>query len=428
MDIPQGRYRLMRLLDINDHFRHSPDAIILNKIDFIQPGYAKILSEKLYSRGSEMSFVASCDCGHYEGNFYINSRCPICNTIVRSPLSAGQGQLPHTAWLSIPNGIPGVLHPVFYTVLSKWLKCGKDRSYIDVILNPEEPLPQELVGVVTGRGFAYFYNNFDYLMEFFMGSIRKPTIEQARAKAKQIRRFIDKYRKIAFVNYLPALSSVLHPITSADSSANSRKYADKGSEFILAAAQDLSFMEFFPQKMRKASDVDVRVYSAYHSYMKYLSSIVTDRLSRKQSLLRRHMFGARYHWSFRSVIVPITGPHRYDELHLPWSVVVKLLKVHIMGRLENVHGMDVGAAASLHMRAEACYDPLVHQLINEFIAESPWPGLPVWFNRNPSIQRGAIQVLFVTKVKTNVEDKTIGISPLVLKPPNADFDKIPNAA
>ena len=42
--------------------------------------------------------------------------------------------------------------------------------------------------------------------------------------------------------------------------------------------------------------------------------------------------------------------------------------------------------------------------------------------RNPSLRLGAIFLLFATKVKTEFEDTTVSISPLISVGPNFDFD------
>ena len=67
------------------------------------------------------------------------------------------------------------------------------------------------------------------------------------------------------------------------------------------------------------------------------------------------------------------------------------------------------------------YDPLIHQFMEELIAEArSGKGIPILLNRNPSLKRLSIQRLYLTKVKTNVRDKTISLSVLILKGYNAD--------
>lgn len=407
-------HRIFRLYDLDAHFRNSPGAICLDHIDFTKKGYADELNSRLYRQRSEMDFVASCDCGHLADNFYIGSMCPICKSVVASPLTFGRSHLPHTTWVSIPDEIPGVLHPVFYRVLSKWLKYDRTKNYIDAILDPDVPLPPELADIVQGRGFVYFYENFDYLIEAFMNMPKKAS--------QPYREFVTRYRKLAFVRHLPALSNVLHPITAADESAeNSRRYTDKDSQYFLEAAHTLSFLRYNQRRRAKKKNVvDQKLFMAYKAYIEYLNIVTDRRLSHKPSLLRRHIFGARFHWSFRSVITPISGPHRYDELHVPWCIGVNTLRVHIIGRLVQKYRMTVSEAMAMHMRAEAQYDPIIAQIMREFIEESPFPGIVCLLNRNPSIQRGATQLFFITKFKEQIDDRAIGISVLVLKRPNAD--------
>ena len=417
MSAADVKYRMLRLFDTDAHFRNSPGAVLLNKIDFSRPGYAEALNSKLYHQKTEMNFIASCECGYYEDNYYIGATCPVCKTLVVSPLSFNREHLPHTTWISAPEIIPGFPHPTFYRTLHAWLRYNRTDSYIDAILNPAKPLPAVLAGFVKGRGFKYFHDNFDYLVEQFF------TITK-RANSMHIRRLMEKYRHLAFVRYLPALSSVLHPITAADESAeSSRRYTDKDSQFFLEAVHQLSYIEHNHKKIRRGDTLDIKLFEAYRSYMEYLSKITDRRLSKKASLLRRHMFGARFHWSFRAVIVPLTGPHRYDEIHVPWQVGVNTLRVHLLGRLMKRHKMPMSKAYALIKHAGAAYDPLIDQLMKEFIAESErGGGLPVPTNRNPSLRKGATQLIYITKIKTDLADAAMGFSPLIVSAPNADYD------
>jgi hypothetical protein len=379
-------YRILRLVNFDKRFHNAPNKLLLSHIDFTDPNYAESLNKELYSHGGELNFIASCDCGETTGNINIGATCRACKTEVKSQIETGQGDIPHTTWIAFPDSVPGVMHPIFYNILSKWLSCGqgKHNNYLDIILDPKRPLPNELQGVVDGRGFEYLYNNFDRLMEYFYVHHIKQNKLKSLAKAKHIKRFVDRYRHLAFVKHCPVLSSALHPVTAPDNSGK-RKYADKGSQHILETAHILSYLRFYPTKSRRAGEFDHKCMNAYRAYITYLEDIAKDRLSSKKSLLRKHLFGMRFHWSFRALIVPRVGVHRYNELELPWVVAVNLLRVHIIGRLVNKHGYAPHIAINKQMMARAMYDPDIDQIMNDFIKESPWPGLPVLLGRNPSI-------------------------------------------
>lgn len=409
-------YRRLGLVDLEEKFRQEQEtAVVLNYIDFTDPNYADRVNEALYSEQGDMEFVASCDCGYRNSNFYIGATCPRCKTEVLPPLSFGRDSLPHTAWIAMPEEIPGVLHPVFYRVLSKWLTYDRNKTYIDTLLDPTAETPPELEAFP--RGFQAFHDHFDEIL------VQLSTLPRKQAQWPWIRTFTERYRHLAFVRHLPALSSVLHPVTRADETASqSRTYTDKDSEYFLSAVHILSFLRFGTTRIRAPEQRDRKIQEAYAAYITYVSSVIKKKIAEKTGLLRKHMFGARFHWSFRSVIAPIPGPHRYDELHVPWSVAVNLLQVHIVGRLMRDHGHTLQDALHDHKAAETKHDAVIAKIMDDLIAESDWPGLPVLFNRNPSIQRGATQLLFVTKVKQDPADKSIALSVLILSKPNADFD------
>lgn len=371
-------YRVLKLLDLDALFAKTNDAILLNKIDYTVPDYATKLNARIYSRSGELNFVVSCDCGDISGNFYLGTLCTKCNSIVRSDFSS-DNRLINEVWLSVPEQIPGVLHPVFYKILNRWLGHTKQNiNYIDAIINPKIDLPVDLEGVVLGRGHQYFYENFDYLMKYFMEDHKKTS---RKVTVPWIREFLKEWRRVAFCRYLPVLSNILHTMTS-DGGKTSRHFAEKSSEYIQKAAINLSYLEFSSSRHRSSADFENVVHTAYKDYIVYVDHIV-ERLDGKESLIRKHIFGARYHFSFRSVVVPIVGPHDYDELHVPWSLCVNLLRVHITGRLIQKYNYDYPKAVETQAKAVVTYDPLIHQIIKDLITECRFKGLPVLFNRNP---------------------------------------------
>lgn len=419
--------RFLNLIDLDLLFSTSTDAIILNRINYSAKDYVEKRNALVFARAGELNFVARCSCEHLTGNVHIGLTCQECGTVCRNDFSS-QNQLEHNIWLSIPEFVPGVLHPTAYIVLSTWLSRKGAPNYIDVIVDPSTDLPPELVGKVTGRGHAYFYHNFDMLMEFFLHYFRFVDKKHAKRKnADHIESFVRNYRSVMFCTKLPVMASVLHSITSADGSAEGRQYADASTQKILDAATDLANLEAATAKTRPSA-IPIVLQKVYKSYIEYITDIERNRLSKKKSLIRRHMLGTRLHFSVRAVIIPHMD--RYDELYFPWAVTVNLLKLHIIGRLMRKHRLSIGEATAKQVTALMRYDPLIDQIMKDLIAECKpdFPGLPLLFNRNPSLRRGAIQLLYVTRVKPDVDDNTINISTLVLKDPNADFDKLDCAA
>lgn len=366
----------LNFIDLDKVFYSSPNAILLNKIDYSNIDYVKLRNSQVYARGGELNFIAHCDCDNLVGNQYIDIRCDICGTVVKDDFTA-EGPIEHTAWLGMPESIKGVLHPTIYLVLANWLGGRKNSTFMDIVcdINLEIPLKYKYAHLIKGRGHNYFYENFHTLIDQLL------IMEQNENKRDSIRYLIDTYKDILFCTKLPVLSSTLHSITSTDNSGEGRQYADASSQVILDAATDLATLESKLGRSRPNAISNV-VQRVYKSYIGYISEITSVRLSKKKSLFRRHMLGSRFHLSARTVCIPHSG--RYDEIYLPWSLAVNLLKIHIIGRLMQSSNMWLGEAMEIQIRALTKYDPVVHQIIKDLIAESPFPGIAILVNRNPN--------------------------------------------
>ena len=59
------------------------------------------------------------------------------------------------------------------------------------------------------------------------------------------------------------------------------------------------------------------------------------------------------------------------------------------------------------------YHPVIHEILNELITESKYKGIPVIILRNPSLFQSSTLLMYITKWKTNTEDKTLSVSQLV---------------
>ena len=417
--------RALSLLNLDECFAGVSAPIILNHLDYMQPGYEVLLQQSLYSQAAELEFTSACECGALIGNMYLGMTCPTCGTRVVSDMEAGDGVLEHRVWLEAPDQTPAFLHPIAYLILSRWLRYGrKVTSYLDTILDPTAELPAELTGVVTGRGHQYLYENFDRLMEYFLHHHYKT---KSKPQTEHIALWLLLNRSVLFTRHLSVLASALHPILRADSSAKSRKTVDSASQEILRAANELSYLKYTPQKIRDPMAAEKIVYDAYKVYIAYVQNIIDRRMSKKRSLLRTQLLGARFHWSFRGVITPICEESDYDELIIPWVIAVQTLKIHLIAKLIHKHEFSMMDAVERHAKAVMCYDPLIDQCVDELIREYPpspagRTGIPVLFNRNPSLKRGSIQTLYVRRIKKDIDDVTIGISVLVIAAANADFD------
>jgi hypothetical protein len=412
------------IINLDEMYSYNPDAVIANNVSFTEPNFSEAITNLIYSdnKTDDIGFVAECSCGFLKGNYHIGSTCPQCHQLVSTKFV---DNLRHKVWIGTPEGIQSFMHPVVYMVLANWLKKNPD-NYLDVMLNVNAKIPEELEGVITGQGFNYVRENFDYLMDYFLNVHYKT---RTKKQVNYIKWFLNEYRDRIWCTKLPVLSNELHPITKQ---GRSLKYADNSSKDILSAIIDLATIQFsIKTTVTNPIKLEQVTFTAYASYIEYLTKIIKSKLASKHGLLRKHMFGTRLHGTFRSVIVPIVGEHQADELHIPWNVAVNTYKLMIMNLLTNRYNYSMVDALDKVMKALLNYDPDIDDIFRILIKEVaytdpvtkrivPLIGLPVLLQRNPSLVHQSIQLVFVTKIKTEIADHSIGMSSAIVRGPNAD--------
>jgi hypothetical protein len=427
MALTDSTTRILKLVDHDAQYemtetRSGIEPIILNKSDLSDPNYIDRLSDLIFSDGAGADFIAKCQCGETEGNNKVGMICPFCDTEVSKKNILDEDNLVCRNWLSCPKELPnGWLTPKIYLMLASWLSYDKGkRNYIDDILDVETPIPFEIADVVKGKGFAYFYDNFDRIIIYFI--VDHPTFSK-KPETISMKYCLTLYRDRIWCHYIPILNSAINPIITNEGTGSSKKrYSDVTADHILSAGISLSRLEFSNKKRDHMRHVERTAFKAYKDIINYFEESTKKYISTKKAIPRTHIFGSRFHWSFRGVIVPIVGPHMYYELHIPWRMAVNTLRVHIKGILMREYQMNISDTEKKVREALNRVDPDIKQIMDRLIEESPFPGLPCLWDRPPSIRDGSVMLKFWTVIKTDLDDSSIGMSPLDVALPNADFD------
>lgn len=410
----------MSLIDFDGLFYSDPDARVIpcGEQSTISKSHAKEHIQNLFQDGTkDLNFVASCECGNLIGNFYEGVKCSKCDTVVQTNFAE---RLKFRLWLEIPDFCPPILHPVFYSVFDRWLGNCDRINILSSLLNVDAELPPTLAKYGIGQGFKYFYENFDDIVNFFLNDF--PPLRKKKS-TEDIPEFVQMYRPLAFIRHIPVLNQALHLLTSS----GTMMYSDECSAAILNCKIELSNMIYLHLNgPTNHKFLDLKMWNIYKSFIAYVAAIDQHKLYSKSGYIRKMIMGARLHCSGRAVIVPITEDHHYDEIHIPWKIGVTILKLEIINVLMNRHNLTMPEALAKHSGALAMYDPdiddIMRILINECVEATGYRGLPFLVGRNPTLRLCSIQLLFATKVKNDFWDDTLGISPLIVTAPNADFD------
>lgn len=392
------------------------DKIILNDLSYFAVDDLELVNKSLmtvYNNADTISTIPSCDCGKYKKRYLLNRVCDSCGTKVKEPHEKVEPIL----WMKALSNGTKFLNPDFWLILSSIMDKKVDylRWMCDPRYNPPIELPKWMYGVKSlledKRDYAHTMSKIPEIIDYLL----------TNAKFKEMRKqndlimlrdiYLNEY-DILFSEYIPIINKKLFVM---ENTTKGRFINLMVSEVIDVVKGWLKFTYEPKQSQTKTGAITAITISKLAGlYYKYYS----DYIVQKSGIFRKHIYGARSHFTFRSVISSIPHNHRYDQVFVPWGIGVTAFRPHVLNKLIK-RGFSYKVANKLLYKTVKKYDPVIDEILNELISESvDSRGIPVIAQRNPSLLQGSAQQVFISKFKTAVYDNTISISQLVIKAPN----------
>lgn len=399
-------------LNFNEKFHQlrTPPIIINDVMDYSIEEKQK-LNDIIFTTYSNdlMSNIPTCECGSVTGQYNLGIVCENCNTLV----SENQGDLESFVWMRVPNGLKALINPTVWIMICEhftkdnfniiaWLA---DRNYKSDYKTPD------IITIIEGYGFKrglnYFVENFDTIMAALFQL--KPS--------EYLESFLRIYRDCIFSQYIPLPNKMLLVVEENNAGIFVDKIVTDGIDAIRTLVGIDSPLTNYSVQVKENRTIKC-IDKLAEFYLNYYKTT----FAQKEGIFRKHIFGSRSHFSFRTVISSITEPHHYEDIYIPWAVGVNVLKIHLTNKLLK-QGMTPNEINGFLFEHTTKYHPRLDQLFQELIAESPnGEGIPCVFVRNPSLQRGSAQRFKITRVKTDVAIHTTSLSILAVRALNADFD------
>lgn len=386
----------------------------------------KTINETIYTtNGDVYNNVPTCQCGEKKGKFRVGAVCNNCHTPVREPI---EEYLQSLVWIRQPQGVNKLISPHVWLMLRRKFTLGGQNGFdtLTYLTDPwykyqdpnprvtrlKETLEEEGLNV---RGYNNFVTRFDEYMEFLFNSpIFKPS---KRTPVDDLYYLLKKEKNNYFSSYIPIPNKSLLIIENT----NFGTYIDASLTQVINAVRLMTGIDDPEDVTLSIKTKESRVAKALNCLSDYYYQVYREVFSPKPGIYRKHVYGTRVDYSFRAVISSLSGKHRYDEIHVPWAVGVNVLYNHIVSKLFK-RGFSPMEAFSFINKYNLEYNELMEEILNELIHEAGDKGIPCLGNRNPSLGRGSIQRLYITKFKTNPQDFTVSLSLLVVREFNADFD------
>lgn len=402
---------------------HPP--VIVNDLDTTIPEDRNLLDKLMMTnyQGPTFSMEPTCECGELKGGDKRGRICSSCHTEV----------LPHTErkiqselWIRRPDSVKALINPFIFAVLQN---AYNTKSNIDVMrwlidktyhvdVSNFEPI-QELKKAGIKRGLNFFVENFDDIMNVIFSGRIFPRNEIR----DELPRFIEMVREDIFTEYLP----IPNKISFVTERSATGKYAE--IEKIGTAIDAVNTICSLKSRLELPSPQveENAAVKAILNLVDFYGRQIKEVQGKKEGFWRKLIFGTRMPFSGRAVITSLTEVHDYDELHIPWGLFIVMYRFHIENKLYK-RGYTPNQAKGFISRCIREWNPEMREIIDELIEESPYAthsgkkGLPVIFNRNPSLLLSSIQHFLITEIKNDVTDNSISMSVLVLSGMNADFD------
>lgn len=377
----------------------------------------RLISVK-YEQTDLFSNEPMCECTRLTGGWRLGAICTNCRTPVREVFDQ---QLKPLVWMRSPKGVEMLINPMIWTMLSqKFVKVKGGFNLIEWMCNTDyqpacaRPLEvDELLALGVVRGYNNFVKKFDEYIEILF-SLKH--FRQKKGKEEQLYQLLKEQRDCIFSHYLPLPNKSLMVIEDT----NVGTYVDPILVGAIDAIRTISSIDA-PLSNFNLRQKENRTAKTISMLADFYYQVYHDILASKNGIFRKNYFGTRNHFSCRAVITSNTKAHRYDEIYIAWGHGVTMLKIHLMNKLLR-RGYTPNSATALLQEYTVKYHPLLDELFQELINNSPDKGLWCIFARNPSLTRGSTQRMKITRVKTDPYDPTITLSILAVKMYNADFD------
>ncbi len=385
----------------------------INKIQNLENFYLTLELE------GAMSIIPMCLCGKLRGVDKRNKICVICGSPAEPVFSSPTSLYYYEKYNDLK-----FMSPVFIDRINKLL--GRN-SFEILITTPQlnhlgesiEKLTndQRLVTTLAGgyeRSYRFFVENLDRILLHFAALSKK----KADLALNLLHTWRNEYDAIMrdYI-YLPSRHMIV--VEKVSKAA----YTD-----LEGAYQTLELVKkgiLFNKRHRSAKTVDKFVGSLVIGQHKLIRHLINKVLAGKTGDVRGGVNSTRATFSARAIITGIPNGSKYWEVHMPYTQMVATMRPFIHGWLIDYKKLSYKEAQRRYYRAETKVDHEILEFMNDLVEARRrinGKGYPMTMHRNPTLNRSTMQMLYCSKIKTNIRDLTFSISHLMILELKGDFD------
>ncbi|AHI60373.1 RNA polymerase beta subunit [Erwinia phage Ea35-70] len=416
---------------VGNHDQHffmlSRPPIIANDYDLSIEADRQALNNHLrVSYDTDMfSVKPKCQCGHTSGGDKVGKLCVKCGTKVTT---VTEEEIESQLWLRKPEGVKGFINPQLWLLFFEPfnvkgfnpMEWFADRSYTPAkggMDYKNKDVYKVCADMGIERGINSLYDNFDAIVTNLLNS---PVVRDQVTSQEVLRQRSDlfiKYRDRFFCEHLPMPSKLMFVV---ESNATGR-YAAPEMKLALDAALTVCSAKRQLHTVRDVRFNESIAIKVVRQISKFYATHDSDNFAGKLGLLRKNIAGAKHPWTGRCVITSHTGDHDMDEVILPRCLAIPMLKYHIINKLRRRNYTPTQCLKLIQAGIKQTI-PVIDEVLDELLAESPTASIRVYVQRNPTLRWLSNRRFHCRTINRDPNDISIRISTLSIKSSNADFD------
>ena len=379
-----------KFLNMDQYFRSCEhDKIIANDLSFFSTEDLNTINTTLmtvYDNSETISTKPQCDCGNLSGRYLVGTLCSDCGTKCTEPHEKVKPLL----WLKVIDPNVKFLNPTFWMMMCKLMHKNIDymRYLCDTKYNPPVELPDYIVGIKEllkdVRTYPNTIKNIPNILVYLMNHSKFKDHD----KQLTIKMMLDMYHKHKddlYSNYLPIINKKLFVVENTT----------KGKFMNLANSDILDVVMTWLKVCAEGEISERKLSNTMGNVLSNLSNLYNtyfkEYIVKKTGIFRKHVYGARSHFTFRNVIVSVPGKHEHDALTVPWVVGLTAFRPHILNKLVK-RGYTFKEANNLIYRSIKKYNQVISDILDELIKDAPEGKIRLLTHRNPNMMGHTLEI------------------------------------
>lgn len=402
----------LEVVDFDKLFHSLRDKpIIINDYETTGVDDKNFIKDLIYTKYENdiLSSAPRCNCpstaSPIVGADRVGEFCNKCKTRVTARFDDPMESI---LWVRAPKGVEQFINFRIWQAI----KTGFGKRRFDLLLwltntsyNLKSAVKPDVLSKIEAAGIKRGYNNF--VRNFFPILNQIGELKEFRRKPnyKTMMNFLENNKDKIFTKYLPLPNRALFVV---EPTSVAKTYMDLIGITAIDAITMMTSIDV-PGNDLSGPARENRSAKFISNMSIYQDSYLRTNISKKTGSYRTHNIGSRVAPSFRAVITSITEPHDFEQLIIPWNIAMTIFRPHI----ENImmkNGINANDILEIFNKYINRYDERLYQLMKTIMYNYTEKGFPTLWNRNPTLGRSSIMMLFIGDIKKDVNDPTVSMS------------------